>query len=176
MKQKYRIWKNEEGQNLQIQEYAVLAAESRKQKLPGLQDEDFSLLCEQVYAAEEVKKASSKGRDELIFFLRNQHFYPIGVYMDLIADTVIAMYASEGEQKENLIFDDKVDLLGESVELESVLEVDNDTDDESDDDTDDLLDDDTDYGGSDSDTSSDQDDINEDEDYWRAASAALRLK
>jgi hypothetical protein len=85
--------------------------------------------------------------------------------MDLIADTVIAMYASEGEQKENLVFDDKVDLLGEAAELDSVLEMDSDTDDESDDDTDDLLDDDTDYGGSDTDTSSDQDDINEDEDY-----------
>ena len=165
MKQKYRIWKNEEAQNLQIQEYAVLAAESRKQKLPGLQDEDFSLLCEQVYAAEEVRNASSKGRDELIVFLRNQHFYPIGVYMNLIADTVIEMYASDGEQKENLVFDDKVDLLGDSVELGSVLEMDSDTDAESDNETDDLLDDDADYSGSDSDASADQDDVNEDEDY-----------
>jgi len=165
MKQKYRIWKNEEGQNLQIQEYAVLAAESRKQKLPSPQDEDFSLLCEQNYAAEEVRKASSKGKEELIFFLRNQHFYPIGAYMEMIANTVIDMYTSDGEQKEDLIFDDKVDLLGESAELGSVMEMDDDTDAESDDDTDDLLDDDTDYGESDSDASADQDDLNEDEDY-----------
>ena len=165
MKQKYRIWKNEKGANLHIQEYAVLTAESKKQKLPGLQDEDFSILCEQIYAAEEVRNASSKGRDELIFFLRNQHFYPIGAYMDQIADTVIEMYASDGEQKENLVFDDKIDLLGESAELGSVLEMDNDEDDESDDDTGDLLDDDTDYSGSDSDASTQQDDSNEDEDY-----------
>jgi hypothetical protein len=165
MKQKYHIWKNEKGQNLQIQEYAVLAAESRKQKLPGLQEEDFSLLCEQTYAAEAVRNASSKGRDELIVFLRNQHFYPIGQYMDQIADTVIEMYASDGEQKENLVFDDKVVLLGESVELGSVLEMEDDKDVESDDDADDLLDDDADYSEGDSDANTPQDDFNEDEDY-----------
>ena len=165
MKQKYRIWKNEKEKNLHIQEYAVLAAESRKQKLPGLQDEDFSLLCEQIYAAEEVRKASSKGKDELIFFLRNKHFYPIGVYMNLIADTVIAMYAADGEQNEYLVFDDKVDLLGDSDQLGSVLEIDNGKDAESDDDMDDLLEDDSDYGESDSDASNNQSDFDEDKDY-----------
>lgn len=165
MKQKYRIWKNEKGKNLHIQEYAVLAAESRKQKLPGLQDEDFSLLCEQIYAAEEVRKASSKGKDELIFFLRNKHFYPIGVYMDLIADTVIAMYTSDGEQNQYLVFDDKVDLLGTADELDSVLEVENGKEDESDEDMDDLLDDDSEYSASDSNANARQKDFDEDEDY-----------
>ena len=165
MKQKYRIWKNEKEKSLHIQEYAILAAESRKQKLPGLQDEDFSLLCEQIYAAEEVRKASSKGKDELIFFLRNKHFYPIGVYMNLIADTVIAMYAADGEQNEYLVFDDKVDLLGDSDQLGSVLEIDNGKDAESDDDMDDLLEDDSDYGESDSDASNNQSDFDEDKDY-----------
>jgi len=54
------------GKELLIQEYAVLTAQSRKQKLPGLADEDFSLLCEQTYRADEVKKATSNGKDELI--------------------------------------------------------------------------------------------------------------
>ena len=165
MKQKYHIWKNEKGKNLHIQEYAVLAAESRKQKLPGLQDEDFSLLCEQIYAAEEVRKASSKGKDELILFLRNKHFYPIGVYMGLIADTVIAMYASDGEQNEYLVFDDKIDLLGDSDALGSVLEVDNGKDSESEDDVGDLLEDDSDYDESDSDASAHQKDFDEDKDF-----------
>ena len=61
MKQKYRIWKNDKGKQLLIQEYAVLTADSRKQKLPGLGDEDFSLLCEQTYQADEVQKATSLG-------------------------------------------------------------------------------------------------------------------
>ena len=165
MKQKYRIWKNEKGKNLHIQEYAVLSADSRKQKLPGLQDEDFSLLCEQIYQAEEVEKASSKGKDELILFLRNQHFFPIGIYMDLIADTVIGMYASQGEQNENLIFDDKVNLLGDSGELGSVLEIENDKEVESEEDMDNLIDDDSEYDESDSSESATHKEFDEDEDY-----------
>ena len=165
MKQKYRIWKNVKGKNLHIQEYAVLSADSRKQRLPGLQDEDFSLLCEQVYEAEEVKKASSKGKDELILFLRNQHFYPIGVYMNLIADTVIEMYESKGEQNENLIFDDKVHMLGELEELGSVVEIENDKDAESEDDIDDLIDDDSDYDEGNSTGSIYHKQFDEDEDY-----------
>ena len=165
MKQKYRIWKDVTGKTLHIQEYAVLSADSRKQKLPGLQDEDFSLLCEQIYEAEEVEKASARGKDELIFYLRNQHFFPIGVYMNLIADKVIGMYASVGEQNENLIFDDKVDLLGDSRELGSVLEIENDKEVESDEDMDDLIDDDSEYNEGDSAESPDQKEFDEDEDY-----------
>ena len=162
MKQKFRLWKNEKDKNLQIQEYAILTADSRKQKLPGLQDEDFSLLCEQNYQAEKVAEATSKGKDELILFLRNQHFFPIGVYMDLIAEAVMAMYATNGEQHEDLIFDDKKVLLAvlEEAEKESELEEVDEVD--SDDDLDELLDDDSDYKG---DTSgSDDDDIDDLED------------
>ena len=162
MKQKFRLWKNEKGKNLQIQEYAVLTADSRKQKLPGLQDEDFSLLCEQNYQAEKVAEATSKGKDELILFLRNQHFFPIGVYMDLIAEAVMAMYATNGEQHEDLIFDDKKVLLAvlEEAEKESELEEVDEVD--SDEDLDELLDDDSDYKGDTS--SSDDDDIDDLED------------
>jgi hypothetical protein len=165
MKQKYRIWKNVKGKNLHIQEYAVLSADSRKQKLPGLQDDDFSLLCEQVYEAEEVKKASSKGKDELIFYLRNQHFFPIGVYMDLIADAVIGMYESKGEQNENLIFDDKIDLLGDSGELEPVMKIENEKDVESEEEIDDLLADDSEYDEGNSAGSIPNKQFDEDEDY-----------
>jgi hypothetical protein len=112
MKQKYHIWKNVKSKELRIQEYAVLTAESRKQKLPGLDDEDFSLLCEQTYQADEVEKATSLGKDDLILFLRNQHFFPIESYMEIIADAVTAMYASPGKQHEYLIFDDKEILSG----------------------------------------------------------------
>ncbi|MEJ2168218.1 MAG: hypothetical protein P8X90_22080 [Desulfobacterales bacterium] len=165
MKQKYRIWKNVKGKNLHIQEYAVLSADSRKQKLPGLQDDDFSLLCEQVYEAEEVKKASSKGKDELIFYLRNQHFFPIGVYMDLIADAVIGMYESKGEQNENLIFDDKIDLLGDSGELEPVMKIENEKEVESEEEIDDLLADDSEYDEGNSAGSIPNKQFDEDEDY-----------
>jgi hypothetical protein len=107
MKQKYRIWQNVKEKELHIQEYAVLTADSKKQKYPRLQDEDFSLLCEQTYKADQVQKATARGKDELILLLRNQHFFPIGRYMDLIADTVTSINASKDEQHQDLIFDDK---------------------------------------------------------------------
>ena len=116
MKQKFRIWKKAKGKELLIKEYAVLTAESRKQKFPGLINQDFSLLCEQSYQADEVKKATSRGKDELIVFLRNRHFFPIGMCMNLIADCVTTMYSSKGEQREDLIVDDKEVLLGASPE------------------------------------------------------------
>ena len=118
MKQKYRIWKKVKGKELLIQEYAVLTAQSKKQKLTGLIDEDFSLLCEQTYQADEVQKATSQGSDEVIRLLRSQHFFPIGTYMNIIADTVMSMYASKGDQHEDLIFDDKEILQGPPPEAE----------------------------------------------------------
>ena len=118
MKQKFRIWKKAKGKELLIKEYAVLTAESRKQKFPGLINQDFSLLCEQSYQADEVKKATSRGKDELIVFLRNRHFFPIGMTMNLIADCVTTMYSSKGEQREDLLFDDKEVLLGALPEAE----------------------------------------------------------
>ncbi len=119
MKQKYRIWKNVKEKELHIQEYAVLTADSKKQKHPRLQDEDFSLLCEQTYQADQVQKASALGKDELILLLRNQHFFPIGKYMDSIADTVTTLYASEDEHHQDLIFDDKGILQSELQKSET---------------------------------------------------------
>ena len=168
MKQKYRIWKNVKGKELLIQEYAVLTAESRKQKHLGLENEDFSLLCEQTYQADEVKKATSRGKDELILFLRTQHFFPIGLYMDLIADTVTTMYASKGEQHEDLIFDDKQVLLGGMPEVEddtiSDIEEDEDGDDSADD-IDDLLEDDSPIGKDKDSDNTKQEQFDEEEDY-----------
>lgn len=146
MKHKYRIWKNVKEKQLLIQEYAVLTADSRKQKLPGLEDDDFSLLCEQTYQAEEVEKATSMGKDELILYLRNQHFYPIGPYMDLIADAVTTMYAATGEQREDLVFDDKEVLRGTlpETDINTITEIDeNLTENGSSNHIDELLEDDT---------------------------------
>ncbi|CAB1057843.1 hypothetical protein D1BOALGB6SA_2598 [Olavius sp. associated proteobacterium Delta 1] len=120
MKQKYRIWKKEEGKALLIQEYAVLTAESRKQKRPGLIDENFSLLCEQTYPADEIKQATSRGKDELIQYMRNQHFFPTGMYMDIIADAVTTMYATKGEQRKDLVLDDREILLGTPPEAGNI--------------------------------------------------------
>ena len=112
MKQKYHIRKDVKEKTLTIQEFAVLTASAGKPKYPEIQDDEYSLLCEQTYHDREVKKASSTGKEHLIMLLRNQHFFPIGAYMDKIADVVMNMYASKGEGLEDLVFDDKAILAG----------------------------------------------------------------
>ena len=123
MKQKYHIKKDVKAKTLRIQEFAVLTANTGKQKYPEIQDDDYSLLCEQVYSAGEVRSASSTGKDELILLLRNQHFYPIGTYVDKIADVVMGMYDAKGGQHEELVFDDKVVLVDSPDEQEAVAEI-----------------------------------------------------
>ena len=125
MKQKYHIRKDVKKKTLLIQEFAILTANTGKQKYPKIQDDDYSLLCEQTYGAVEVKSASSTGKDDLILLLRNRHFFPIGTYMDKIADVVMGMYASKGERHEDLVFDDKtilMDNLDEQVTLAEITD------------------------------------------------------
>lgn len=123
MKQKYHIRKDVKEKTLHIQEFAVLTANTRKQKYQQIQDDDYSLLCEQTYGAKEVKSASSTGKDDLILLLRNRHFFPIGTYMDEIAKIVMEMYASKGEKHEDLVFDDKVVLVTSLDEEETASDI-----------------------------------------------------
>ncbi|MGD9301074.1 MAG: hypothetical protein PVI13_05835 [Desulfobacterales bacterium] len=144
MKQKYHIRKDVEGKTLRIQEFAVLTANTGKQKYPKIQDDDYSLLCEQTYGAKEVKSASSTGKDDLILLLRNQHFFPIGTYMDKIADVVMGMYAANGEQHEDLFFDDKAVLISNLEEQVALAEITDETKQNPADSIDTLIEDDSD--------------------------------
>ena len=127
MKQKYHIRKDVKEKTLLIQEFAILTARTGKQKYPEIHGDDYSLLCQQTYSAGEVKSASATGKDDLILLLRNQHFFPIGTYMDKIADVVMGMYATKGEQLEELVFDDKVVLVSSIAEQGTVAEIKNET-------------------------------------------------
>ncbi len=143
MKQKYHIRKDVKEKTLLIQEFAVLTANTGKQKYPEIHDDDYSLLCEQTYGAKEIKSATSTGKDDLILLLRNRHFFPIGIYMDKIADVVMEMYASKGEQHEDLIFDDKAVMVGSLDVHETVAEIDDDSEQDEDENIDSLIEDDS---------------------------------
>jgi hypothetical protein len=112
MKQKYQITKNTKDRQLVIQEYAVLTGTLRRKDFPRAQD----ILCEQTYDAKSVKDSISQGKPALINLLRTRHFFPISLYMDKIADTVITMFAAKGDQSELLAFDDKQFIYGDPVE------------------------------------------------------------
>ena len=132
MKQKYHIRKDVKARTLLIREFAVLAADAGKQKYAEIQDDDYSLLCEQSYSAKDVKSASSAGKEDLILLLRNQHFFPIETYMDKIADVVMGMYAAKGEQHEDLVFDDKAVLAGSINEQGTITEINDESGEKSD--------------------------------------------
>ena len=142
MKQKYQIIKNTKTRQLIIQEYAVLTGTMRRKDFPGAQDDEFSLLCEETYETKSVNKAISEGKASLISLLRTKHLFPIGMYMDKIAETVIAIFAAKGEQSELLVFDDKDFIYGDPVEEEIQEEIADENEVESADDLDGLLKDD----------------------------------
>ena len=142
MKQKYQITKNTKTRQLIIQEYAVLTGTMRRKDFPGTQDDEFSLLCEETYETQSVNQAISEGKSSLIDLLRTRHLFPIGLYMDKIADTVIALFAAKGEQSEMLVFDDKEFIYGDPVEEAIEEEIDEEDEVESADDLDGLLKDD----------------------------------
>ena len=114
----------------------------RRKDFPGAQDDEYSLLCEETYETKNVNKAISEGKSSLIKLLRTKHLFPIGLYMDKIADTVIAIFAAKGEQSELLSFDDKEFIYGDPVEEEIEEEIAEEDDVESTDDLDGLLKDD----------------------------------
>ena len=98
MKQKYVISKNDEKTGIIKKEFAEL--EKKK----------FSLLCEETYDDEDVKTAVAKGKDTVIQTLRTQNLFPIGLYSEQIAESVIKMYETGDDQPVELVFND-IDLM-----------------------------------------------------------------
>lgn len=124
MKQKYSIHKDTAKQRLVIKEYGELNKEI------------LSLLCEESYAEDVVQEAIKEGKEALVKVLRTRNMYPPGVFANSIADLVIALYGSEGEQSTEIMLDDKeffeskemgappveADVENEEEDIDSVLE------------------------------------------------------
>lgn len=127
MKQKYVVLLDSEGGKLSIQEYAELDKEM------------LSLLCEETYPVETIKKALEKDRGALIQALRTHNMYPPGTYTERIADAIIEMLRPGANTSAELFFEEKE--LFESIEEEEIPESD-DEDEDSSMDVDDLLDED----------------------------------
>jgi hypothetical protein len=95
MKQKYSIHKDTEKKRLVIKEYGELNKEI------------LSLLCEETYAQDVVQEAINQGKEALVKVLRTRNMYPPSVFANSIADLVIALYGSDGEQSTEIMLDDK---------------------------------------------------------------------
>jgi hypothetical protein len=103
MKQKYVISRDEKKNELSFKEYGELDKEA------------LSLLCEQKYDGAVVEASIVKGKVPLINLLRTKNFYPPSIYMDPIADAVIALYKS-GDLSTEVLFDDMELLFGDHIE------------------------------------------------------------
>ena len=103
MKQKYSIHKDTEKQRLVIKEYGELNKEI------------LSLLCEEAYPEDVIKGAITEGKEALVRALRTRNMYPPGVFANSIADLVIALYNSEGEQSTEIMLDDKEFFEGNGI-------------------------------------------------------------
>lgn len=94
MKHKYMILKDDETKNLIIKEYAEL-------------DKDgLTFVCEESYADKMIKAAISKGKGALISALRTPNFYPSGLYVNKLAESVMEYYLKKPAEPVEIIFDD----------------------------------------------------------------------
>jgi hypothetical protein len=94
MKQKYVILKNENDNELIIREFAELDKET------------MSLLCEASYSYDTLEKAAAEGKDTLVAALRTPNMYPIGHYVETIAEAVQTLLTPDSEPSAELLFDD----------------------------------------------------------------------
>ncbi len=100
MKHKYLILKNDEKNELTIQEFAELEKQG-----------EYTLLCEETYNGGVITSAISKGKQALISTLRTISLYPPGLYAAKIAESVMNLYNSHSDQSIELSFNDRDFLL-----------------------------------------------------------------
>ncbi|MEA3417040.1 MAG: hypothetical protein U9R02_12960 [Thermodesulfobacteriota bacterium] len=94
MKQKYLILKNDEKNELIIKEFLEI------------NNEMFSLACEETYDNNDIESAVTKGRKHMVSVLRTNNMYPVWLYADKLAESIIIMYGTEHKEPIKLIFDD----------------------------------------------------------------------
>lgn len=110
MKQRYFISRDKKTSELTIEEYAAVVGNVKRYEISALAQDDFTLLCTETYEGKMIKQAISQGKDSLVSVLRTDNLYPISIYANLIADSVIELYGKDDNLSRELLFDD-LDLL-----------------------------------------------------------------
>lgn len=111
MKQKYLILKNNEKNELIIREFLEINKEM------------FSLVCEETYDNNDIESAIAKDRKDLISVLRTNNMYPVGLYADKLAESIITMYGAKNKQPIELLFDDATSFSKNPNEIEQLEDV-----------------------------------------------------
>lgn len=92
---------------LSIKEFAVLERKSRKSEHLDPAEENYSLIHEETYEVDIIRKAINNGKASLITELRSDIFFPIQPYMKIIADSVIELFDDNSNNFTELFFDDR---------------------------------------------------------------------
>jgi hypothetical protein len=111
MRQKFQICLDGAGAHLNIRELAVIDNHLNRIKASMLEDESFCLLCEETYDNAAIANSISVGIGDLVTTLRTINFFPNHRYATKIAEAVVKLYASPGDGKVELFFDDQ-DMVG----------------------------------------------------------------
>jgi hypothetical protein len=107
MRQKYQIYLNGAGTQLNIKELAIIDNHLNSVESSMLEDGSFCLLCEESYDNDTIKNSIAVGIADLVTTLRTNNFFPNHRYATKIAQAVVHLYASRDNGKIELIFDDK---------------------------------------------------------------------
>jgi len=107
MRQKFLIHTDKEKNELTIKEFANLDKEFKGREFINIEKEAFSLLCKETYDGKKMMSAIKKGKDILVSELRTEKMFPIGLYADKIAESVMELYESKNMDSFELLFDDK---------------------------------------------------------------------
>ena len=114
MRQKYQIYLNGAGTQLNIKELAIIDNHLNRVESAMLEDKSFCLLCEETYDNDTIKNSIAVGIVDLVTTLRTANFFPNHRYATKIAEAVVHLYASRDNGKIELIFDDK-DMMKNSL-------------------------------------------------------------
>lgn len=111
MRQKFQIYLDGAGSDLNIRELAVIDNHLNLIESSMLEDGSFCLLCEETYDKATIAKSISAGIGHLVTTLRTTNFFPNHQYATKIAEAVVKLFASPGNGKIELFFDDN-DMMG----------------------------------------------------------------
>jgi hypothetical protein len=114
MRQKFQIYLDGTGTQLNIREFAVIDKHMNVIESSMLEDDSFRLLCEATYAKADIANSISAGIGDLVTTLRTINFFPNHQYATKIAEAIMRLYASPGDGQVELFFDDK-DMMKKGV-------------------------------------------------------------
>ena len=107
MLQKFEIARNDQTDCLWIKEYAVLVTKSHKRHDYKPSTEDYSLIHVISYEGDLIRAAIRAGKKDLISQLRSGDFFPIYPCIELIANSVTAIFNGNAEPTSEVFFDDR---------------------------------------------------------------------